>query len=146
MSGWSISQAALQLSTYTQLTFSCFWTLSFLAASMAKSVLTYAIVLFCACFGFFFFSKYGIIGEGNGNPIQYSCLENPMDRGTWWAAVYGVAQSRHNWSDLAAAAEYIMRNAGLEEAQARIKIARRNINNLRYADHTTIMALSLSKE
>ena len=37
-------------------------------------------------------------------------------------------------------AEYIMRNAGLEEAQARIKIARRNINNLRYADNTTLMA------
>ena len=37
-------------------------------------------------------------------------------------------------------AEYIMRNAGLEEAQARIKIARRNINNLRYADDTTLMA------
>ena len=39
-------------------------------------------------------------------------------------------------------AEYIMRNAGLEEAQARIKIARRNINNLRYADDTTFMAES----
>ena len=37
-------------------------------------------------------------------------------------------------------AEYIMRNAGLEEAQAGIKIARRNINNLRYADDTTLMA------
>ena len=35
-----------------------------------------------------------IIGEGNGNPLQYSCLENPMDRGAWWAAVHGVAQSR----------------------------------------------------
>ena len=34
------------------------------------------------------------IGEGNGNPLQYSCLENPRDRGAWWAAVYGVAQSR----------------------------------------------------
>ena len=34
------------------------------------------------------------IGEGNGNPLQCSCLENPRDRGTWWAAVYGVAQSR----------------------------------------------------
>ena len=33
-------------------------------------------------------------GEGNGTPLQYSCLENPMDRGAWWAAVYGVAQSR----------------------------------------------------
>ena len=39
-------------------------------------------------------------------------------------------------------AEYIMRNAGLEEAQARIKIARRKINNLRYADDTTLMAES----
>ena len=34
------------------------------------------------------------IGEGNGNPLQCSCLENPRDRGVWWAAVYGVAQSR----------------------------------------------------
>ena len=33
------------------------------------------------------------IGEGNGNPLQCSCLENPMDSGAWWAAVYGVAQS-----------------------------------------------------
>ena len=34
------------------------------------------------------------IGEGNGNPLQCSCLENPKDSGAWWAAVYGVAQSR----------------------------------------------------
>ena len=34
------------------------------------------------------------IGEGNGNPLQRSCLENPRDRGAWWAAVYGVTQSR----------------------------------------------------
>ena len=34
------------------------------------------------------------IGEGNGNPLQYSCLENPMDGGAWWAAVFGVTQSR----------------------------------------------------
>ena len=33
------------------------------------------------------------MGEGNGNPLQCSCLENPRDRGAWWAAVYGVAQS-----------------------------------------------------
>ena len=31
---------------------------------------------------------------GNGNPLQYSCLENPMDRGAWWAAVHGVAKSQ----------------------------------------------------
>ena len=34
------------------------------------------------------------IGEGNGNPLQCSCLENPTDGGAWWAAIYGVAQSR----------------------------------------------------
>ena len=35
-----------------------------------------------------------LTGEGNGNPLQYSCLENPRDRGAWWAAVYGVTQSQ----------------------------------------------------
>ena len=44
------------------------------------------------------------IGEGNGNPLQCSCLENPRDRGAWWAAVYGVAQSRTRLKRLAAAA------------------------------------------
>ena len=34
------------------------------------------------------------IGEGDGHPLQCSCLENPRDRGAWWAAIYGVAQSR----------------------------------------------------
>ena len=34
------------------------------------------------------------IGEGNGHPLQYSCLENPRDGGAWWAAIYGVTQSR----------------------------------------------------
>ena len=38
-------------------------------------------------------------GEGNGNPLQYSCLENPMDRGAWQAIVYGVAKSRTQLSD-----------------------------------------------
>ena len=38
-------------------------------------------------------------GEGNGNPLQHSCLENPMDRGAWWAAVHGVAKSRTQLSD-----------------------------------------------
>ena len=39
------------------------------------------------------------IGEGNSNPLQCSCLENPRDRRAWWAAVYGVAQSRTRLSD-----------------------------------------------
>ena len=34
------------------------------------------------------------VGEGNGNPLQCSCLENPRDGRAWWAAIYGVAQSR----------------------------------------------------
>ena len=37
--------------------------------------------------------------EGNGNPIQYSCLENPMDGGAWWATVHGVAKNRTRLSD-----------------------------------------------
>ena len=37
--------------------------------------------------------------EGNGTPLQYSCPENPMDRGAWWAAVHGVAKSRTQLSD-----------------------------------------------
>ena len=36
----------------------------------------------------------GTNGEGNGIPLAYSCLENPRDRGAWWAAIYGVPQSR----------------------------------------------------
>ena len=35
----------------------------------------------------------GSPGEGNGNPLQYSCLENPMDGGAWWATIHGVAES-----------------------------------------------------
>ena len=41
-----------------------------------------------------FHFSFSSIGEGNGNPLQCSCLENPRDGGTWWAAIYGVAQSR----------------------------------------------------
>ena len=40
-----------------------------------------------------------LFGEGNGTPLQYSCLENPMDRGAWHAAVHGVAKSRELLSD-----------------------------------------------
>ena len=40
------------------------------------------------------------MGEGNGTPLQYSCLENPMDGGAWWAAVHGVSRSRTWLSDV----------------------------------------------
>ena len=39
-------------------------------------------------------------GKGHGTPLQYSCLENPMDRGAWWATVYRVTMSRTRLSDL----------------------------------------------
>ena len=45
-------------------------------------------------FTFTFQFSLSCIGEGNGNPVQCSCLENPRDGGAWWAAVYGVTQSR----------------------------------------------------
>ena len=40
-----------------------------------------------------------LLGEGNGTPLQYSCLENPMERGARWAAVHGVSRSRTQLSD-----------------------------------------------
>ena len=43
--------------------------------------------------GLHFIFSLSCIGEGNGNPLQCSCLENPRDGGAWWAAIYGVAQS-----------------------------------------------------
>ena len=52
------------------------------------------------------------IGEGNGNPLQCSCLENPRDGGDWWAAVYGVAQSRTRLKRLSSSSSLaIMNNA-----------------------------------
>ena len=39
------------------------------------------------------------LGEGNGNPLEYSCLENSMDRGAWWATVHGVTESQTQLSD-----------------------------------------------
>ena len=38
----------------------------------------------------------GMVGEGDGTPLQYFCLENPMDGGAWWAAVHGVARVGHD--------------------------------------------------
>ena len=46
------------------------------------------------------------IGEGNGNPVQCSCLENPGDGGAWWASVYGVAQSRTRLTQLSSSSKW----------------------------------------
>ena len=55
------------------------------------------------------------VGEGNGNPLQCSCLENPRDGGAWWAAVYGVAQSRRRLKRLSSSSS---RPSGTSEATA----------------------------
>ena len=68
-------------------------------------------------------------------------LDMEQQTGTKWGSEYVKAVYCHP-AYLTYYAEYIMRNAGLEEAQAGIKIAGRNINNLRYADDTTLMAES----
>ena len=46
-----------------------------------------------------YYKNLALYKEGNGKPLQYSCLENPMDGGAWWAAVHGVARSRTRLSD-----------------------------------------------
>ena len=53
-----------------------------------------------------------LFGEGNGTPLQYSCLENPMDEGAWWVAAHGVAKSRTRLSD------FIFHFHALEKAMA----------------------------
>ena len=52
-----------------------------------------------SCFLLVFSHLLMMIGEGDGSPLQYSCLENPMGGGAWWAAVHGVAKSRTRLSD-----------------------------------------------
>ena len=52
------------------------------------------------------------IGEGNGNPLQCSCLENRRDRGAWWAAVYGVAQSRTQLKQLSSSSTSLIYRVG----------------------------------
>ena len=55
------------------------------------------IIIYSLVLKFCLLSTFG--GEGNGTPLQYSCLEYPMDGGAWWAAVHGVMKSRTRLSD-----------------------------------------------
>ena len=64
---------------------------------MALTVWTFASKVMSLLFNML--SRF-VIGEGNGNPLQYPCLKNPRDRGAWWAAVYGVAQSQTRMKQL----------------------------------------------
>ena len=54
----------------------------------------------------YFHFSLSCIGDGNGNPLQYSCLENPRDWGAWWAAIYGITQSRVKWLSSSSANSY----------------------------------------
>ena len=57
------------------------------------------------------------IGEGSGNPLQCSCLENPRDGGAWWAAVYGVAQSRTRLKQLSSSSMYRCESWSVKKAE-----------------------------
>ena len=71
------------------------WPWSFTPSQNIKSILHRSVGLFIYFLNIYLaVSRLGCPGEGNGNPLQYSCLENPRDGGAWWAAIYGVTQSR----------------------------------------------------
>ena len=53
----------------------------------------------CRIFISIYITTNELQGEGNGTPLQYSCLENPMDGGAWWAAVHGITKSQTRLSD-----------------------------------------------
>ena len=61
---------------------------------------------------FHFHFSLSCIGEGNGNPLQRSCLENPRDGGAWRAAVYGVTQSRTRLKRLSSSSSKVARGEG----------------------------------
>ena len=62
---------------------------------------------------FHFHFSLSCIGERNGNPLQYSCLENPRDGGAWWAVVYGVTQSRTRLKRLSSSSSRVCSNSCL---------------------------------
>ena len=57
---------------------------------------------------FHFHVSLSCIGEGNGNPLRCSCLENPRDVGAWWAAIYGVTQSRTRLKQLSSSSRWVL--------------------------------------
>jgi len=69
-----------------------------LPSPLSPLVTTNFLFISVSLFLFCYFTSL-LYGEGNGTPPQYSCLENPMDGGAWWAAVHGVAKSRTRLSD-----------------------------------------------
>jgi len=75
-----------------------------ITAILSRCFISSAICIFSSdsdhcCTQRIFYITSHLSGEGNGTPLQYSCLENPMDGGAWWAAVHGVAKSWTRLSD-----------------------------------------------
>ena len=66
--------------------------------------------------------SHACIGGGNGNPLQCSCLENPRDRGTWWAAVSGVAQSRTRLKRLSSSSSSATAEWDIFEDECRVSV------------------------
>ena len=91
---------------------------------------------------FTFTFSLSCIGEGNGNPLQCSCLENPRDGGAWWADVYGVTHCRTQLKRLSSSSRVHHEKRWAGASTSWNQDCRRNINNLRYADDTTLMAES----
>ena len=77
------------------------------------------------------------IGEGNGSPLQYSCLENPRDRGAWWAAV------RHDWSDLAAAAALLLTRNSQRSAELQGKETHSLLSECNSKDYVLLFSRSV---
>ena len=81
------------------------------------------------------------IGEGNGNPLQCSCLESPRDRGAWWAAVLGSHRVGHDWSDLAAVAATVLRRGRLLLITSEYRLdTHPQINSLKCIRYPTVHA------
>ena len=85
-----LSQRSLKLSSFLFIPFFLSCSTSVMS-TFTSSLLGYSFSVTSSTVDSF---KCVLNGEGNGNPLQYSCLENPTDRGAWWAAVHGVAKSR----------------------------------------------------
>ena len=90
-----------------------------------------------------FHSSLSCIGEGNGKPFQRSCLENPRDRGAWWAAVYGVTQSQTRLKRLRSSSNPVCRAPSMTQ---RVK----NTSSMQETKETQVQSLgqenSLEKE
>ena len=63
-------------------------------------------------------------GEGNGNPLQYSCLENPMDGGAWWITFHGVAKSRTRLSDFTMAVQILIGSVSQQSVISKVLLYR----------------------